>query len=121
MRLFVETRGFTRWVGETWSDEDLAGLQRDLLDAPERGAVIPGCGGLCKLRVADPRRGQGKRGGARVIHLHVPEAGVFFLIHAYSKGESEDLSADQKRELAELAGEFRREAITWAKRPRRRG
>ena len=53
------------------SDEALADCQRELLNDPEMGSVMPGCGGLRKMRVAHPRRGKGKRGGARVIYLHV--------------------------------------------------
>ena len=44
---------------------------------PEKGDVIKGCGGLRKVRVADPKRKKGKRRGARIIYLHVPEARWF--------------------------------------------
>jgi hypothetical protein len=66
-KTFVETAEFTQWVKEYLSDEALSDLQRALLDAPDTGSVLPGCDGLRKMRVADPRRGKGKRGGARVI------------------------------------------------------
>jgi hypothetical protein len=119
MRFFVETSGFTRWVSESWSDDALARLQRDLLNDTDKGDVIPGCGGLRKLRVAEPRRGKGKRGGARVIYLHVPEARVIFLVHVYDKGEKEDLTATEKRILKDLAAVSRREAMAWTERSRR--
>jgi hypothetical protein len=67
-KTFVETAEFTEWVKEHLSDDALSELQRELLNAPDTGSVMPGCGGLRKMRVADPRRGQGKRGGARVIY-----------------------------------------------------
>jgi hypothetical protein len=35
---------------------------------------MPGCGVLRKLRIADPRRPGGKRGGYRVIYMHTPIA-----------------------------------------------
>lgn len=120
MKTFIETTGFTRWAVESWPDDALANLQRELLNDPEKGEVIPGCGGLRKLRAADPKRGKGKRGGARVIYLHVPEARIIFLIHVYDEGEKDDLTAAQKRVLQELAAAFRREAIAQADRPRRR-
>jgi len=56
-KTFVETREFTEWVKEYLSDETLFDFQRELLNDPETGSVIPGCGGLRKIRVADPRRG----------------------------------------------------------------
>jgi hypothetical protein len=63
----IETPEFTEWIKEYLSDEQLAGLQRELLRNPETGSVMPGCGGLRKTRMANPKRGKGKRRGARVI------------------------------------------------------
>jgi hypothetical protein len=114
-KTFVETGEFTEWVNEYMSDEALADLQRALLNNPESGSVMPGCGGLRKMRLADPRRGKGKRGGARVIYLHVAEADVIFLMDFYDKGEQADLSADQKKILKSLAPRFKRAAIQAAR------
>ena len=114
-KTFVETAEFTEWVKEYLSDEALSELQRQLLNDPDTGSVMPGCGGLRKMRVADPRRRKGKRGGDRVIYLHVPEADVIFLMDIYSKGEQEDLSADQKKILKGLAQSYKRAAIQMAK------
>ncbi len=76
---------------------------------------MPGCGGLRKMRIADARRGKGKRGGARVIYLHVAEADVIFLVDLYDKGEQADLSADHKKILKSLAQSFKRTAIQAAR------
>jgi hypothetical protein len=114
-KTFVETAEFTEWVKEHLSDEALSDLQRELLNAPDIGSVMPGCGGLRKMRVADPRRGKGKRGGARVIYLHVAEANVIFLMDIYGKGEQEDLTANQKKILKGLAQSYKRAAIEMAK------
>jgi hypothetical protein len=95
-KAFVETREFTEWVKLYLSDEALSDLQRELLDDPETGAVMPGCGGLRKMRVPDPRRGKGKRGGARVIYLHIAEADQIHLITVYGKDQKDDLSAEDK-------------------------
>ena len=67
------------------------------------------------MRVADPRRGKGKRGGARVIYLHVAEADIVFLMDAYDKGEQADLSTDQKKVLKRLAESYKRVAIRTAR------
>ena len=61
--VFIESFEFTEWVTEYLTDQGLAALQRDLLNHPDAGDVMPGCGGLRKLRIADPGRGKGKRGG----------------------------------------------------------
>jgi hypothetical protein len=114
-KTFIETPEFTEWVREYLSDEHLADLQRELQNDPDSGAVMPGCGGLRKLRMADPRRGKGKRGGARVIYLHVAEADVIYLMDIYGKDEREDLTADQKKVLKRLADEYREATIRAAK------
>jgi hypothetical protein len=110
-KTFIEFVEFTAWVKSYLTDDGLAAMQRELLAVPERGDVIPGCGGLRKLRVANPLRNKGKRGGARVIYLHVAEANAIFLMDIYGKGEQEDLTVGQKRILKRLAEESRLAAI----------
>jgi hypothetical protein len=73
---------------------------------------MPGCGGLWKIRTNDPKRGKGKRGGARVIYLHVPLARQFYLLDVYSKNEKDDLSASEKKQLRQLAEQLKQEATT---------
>lgn len=109
--VFIESSEFTEWVKEYLTDEAFSLLQSDLLNDPESGAVIPGCGGLRKVRVGDPRRGKGKRGGIRVIYLHVPEADIVYLMDIYGKGEREDLSATEKKLLKSLALRYKQEAL----------
>ena len=60
---FIETRLFTKLVVDYLSDEEYAALQAVLMRDPETGPVIPGSGGVRKLRWAAP--GRGKRGGYR--------------------------------------------------------
>lgn len=114
-KTFIETARFSGWVKEYLSDEALSDLQRELLNDPDTGSVMPGCGGLRKVRLADPRRGKGKRGGARVIYLHVAEADIIFLMDVYGKGEQEDLTAVQKKVLKGLAEGIKRAALEAAK------
>jgi hypothetical protein len=67
------------------------------LNDPDTGVVMPGCGGMRKMRVPDPKRGKGKRGGARVIYLHIQEADQIHLVTVYGKDQKDDLSADDKK------------------------
>ena len=60
--IFVELPIFTRWADDLFTDDDLAGLQRILMENPEVGDRIQGGRGLRKLPV--PMPGRGKRGGA---------------------------------------------------------
>jgi len=73
----------------------------DLLAAsPDVGDVIPGTGGLRKVRV--PLAGRGKRGGARVIYYLYDQTLPIYLLLAYAKNERDDLSAEQKTILRRL-------------------
>ena len=66
---FVETTVFTKRISALGLEEPLRGLQLELLENPEAGDVEPATAGLRKIRLGDPSRGKGKRGGARVHYL----------------------------------------------------
>ena len=61
------------------------------------GAVIPGTGGLRKVRWAMP--GKGKRGGARVIYYHHEADYPLILLAGYAKNEKADLTAAEKKAM----------------------
>jgi mRNA-degrading endonuclease RelE of RelBE toxin-antitoxin system len=96
-KLFIETTAFTRQVTTRLDDQAYAALQQQLLEKPNAGTVIPGCEGLRKLRLPDPGRKKGKRGGYRVIYLHVPEADWILLLDLYDKDQKDDLAPQEKR------------------------
>lgn len=100
---FVETPVFTVAVQGLLADEEYRALQSVLLLRPEQGAVIPGSGGLRKLRWA--RRGHGKRGGARIIYYWFVSEDVIYMLFAYSKSAAEDLTPAQVKVLRRLVKE----------------
>lgn len=110
--LFVETEMFTERVRELIDEETYRRFQTVLVRNPETGAVMAGCGGLRKIRVEEPRRGKGKRGGCRVIYLHIPEATRIDLLAIYDKEMQDDLTAEQRRRLKSLAERARQEALS---------
>jgi hypothetical protein len=114
--IFIETSGFTEAIGDYLSDPVYAGLQQLLIEQPNCGEVMPGCGGLRKIRIADPKRRKGKRGGARVIYLHVPLAHRFYLLDVYGKDEKDDLSPAEKKQLRHLTVLLKQEAKSAYKR-----
>jgi mRNA-degrading endonuclease RelE of RelBE toxin-antitoxin system len=63
---FIETRLFTRLVLQYLDDDEYHELQKVLMNNPETGDIIPGSGGLRKVRWR--AQGRGKRGGYRVIY-----------------------------------------------------
>ncbi len=102
--LIIEALDFTAGVKIYFgSDDAYAEFQAELVDQPDRGDVITGVAPLRKLRWGDKRRGMGKRGGLRVIYIHIPDLRVLFMLDVYGKDESEDLSIDEKKGLQKLA------------------
>ncbi|MHB0972158.1 MAG: hypothetical protein ACYC7A_06000 [Thermoanaerobaculia bacterium] len=102
---FIETTVFSRQIVELLTDDEYAALQAALVFQPELGDLIPGSGGLRKVRWGESRRGRGKRGGIRAIYYwYVDESLVYFLL-AYSKGQRDDLTAEQKRALRRIVEE----------------
>ena len=97
MAVFFETSVFTRRVTELLSDDEYAELQGVLVANPNAGDVIPGSGGLRKMRWAI--QGRGKRGGARVIYYHLISRDQFYMLLIYGKNEQDDLSPEQLRML----------------------
>jgi hypothetical protein len=85
-------------------DDEYAKLQLALLRRPHWGKVVPGSGGLRKLRWAGS--GRGKRGGLRVIYYwHTADDQIWFLV-VYPKSERQDLSRDEIKQLKRLVEEF---------------
>jgi hypothetical protein len=101
--VFIELTAFTRVTAELFDDEALRRIQEILLVDPEAGDVIPGGGGLRKLRV--PLPGRGKRGGARIIYYWWVRRQHCYLVYAYAKNVQSDLTRDQLRQLARIMKE----------------
>lgn len=102
--LFIETPIFTKQVKELLPDEEYRKLQEALLMRPEAGNLIPGGGGLRKIRWRI--RSKGKRGGLRIIYYwDIPED-TLFMLTAYKKSTKEDLTQDQLKILRKLVEEW---------------
>ena len=97
MYTFIETKLFTRLVQDYLSDQDYAELQKALMANSESGAVIPGSGGVRKLRWRAP--GRGKRGGYRVIYFVKSSSRVFWMLTIYPKNVTENISAQVLRQI----------------------
>jgi len=100
---FVETRVFTDLVCKTLEDDEYRALQSSLLLRPEQGPVIPGSGGLRKVRWGT--KGGGKRGGLRLIYFWDKSCATYYMLFLYRKSEQGDLSKAQIQVLSRLARE----------------
>jgi len=97
--VFLEAPLFTRLLGDYLNDESYRELQRTLMANPDLGDVIPGTGGFRKVRWEDARRGKGKRGGLRIIYYYLTADHQIWFFTLYSKDETEDLTAGEKKVL----------------------
>ena len=96
---FIETTLFTKYVYSYLTDDEYLGLQSYLLQFPESGKVVPGSGGVRKLRWA--MTGTGKRGGVRVIYYFKKKDNEIWLLTIYNKSETENIPAHILRKIAE--------------------
>ena len=96
---FIEATLFTKYVYSYLMDDEYSGLQSYLLQFPESGKVVPGSGGVRKLRWA--MTGTGKRGGVRVIYYFKKKDDEIWLLTIYSKSETENIPAHILRKIAE--------------------
>jgi mRNA-degrading endonuclease RelE of RelBE toxin-antitoxin system len=101
--VFKETTVFTKQVKQLLDTESYRLLQLKLVANPEAGALIPGTGGLRKIRWQGS--GRGKRGGIRAIYYWAVHDDVVLMLLAYPKNERDDLTAEQKKVLVALVKE----------------
>ena len=90
--------------------DDLVALEQTILADPTGGDLVPGTGGLRKIRMGQRKVGRGKRGGARVYYLDLPHCAVTHLIALFSKREKCDLSPTERQELSVLVKQLKEEA-----------
>ena len=79
------------------SDDEYLRLQQALAENPEAGNLIPGSGGVRKLRWA--RRGHGKRGGLRIIYYVRMQQGVIWMLTLYAKSVADNIPAHVLRKI----------------------
>ena len=98
--VIIETSVFTKQVQKWLTDEEYQQLQIELIRRPDGGAVIPGGGGLRKVRWLMP--GRGKRGGARVIYYWAVRQDHILMLLMYPKNIQDDLTPMQLKMLRQI-------------------
>jgi mRNA-degrading endonuclease RelE of RelBE toxin-antitoxin system len=95
---FIEATAFTKYVYTYLSEDEYVGLQSFLLQYPEAGQVVPGSGGVRKLRWG--MAGKGKRGGVRIIYYFKCQDAEIWLLTIYSKSEITTIPSHILRQIA---------------------
>jgi hypothetical protein len=108
MLTLVESTGFTAAWAAYAEPEELHSLMESLAEHPGRGARIPGCPLLRKLRFPSKALGRGTQGGLRVIYMHTPAAYRIDLLTVYPKTTKDDLSPRDLQALCQRARAVRR-------------
>ena len=108
---FIESRAFTRRLHQLAGDADdelLRVIQGALEEQPERGAMVPGLGGVRKVRVGNPGRGKGKRGGYRCLYLYLEKRQHIHLLILLDKNEQEDATEEERKQMREWVTQIKK-------------
>jgi mRNA-degrading endonuclease RelE of RelBE toxin-antitoxin system len=100
----AETPTFSREADRILGEQSRQRLIDFLGLNPRAGPVVPGTGGVRKLRWAVP--GKGKRGGARVIYYFHDETLPLLALNIYAKSEKTDISPGEKKRLKAEVHEY---------------
>ena len=95
----IETPTFVRLASDYWNEEDRTGFINFIAVDPEAGDVVPGSGGVRKVRWGSA--GRGKRGGVRVIYFNRLANGEIWLLLIYGKSVRQKIPAHVLRQIKE--------------------
>lgn len=101
---FIETSIFTRLITSLLPDDEYRLLQTELVENPEKGALIKNGGGIRKVRFA--AQSKGKSGGIRVIYYWLKDDGQIYMLLAYPKSKKDTLSDEETKILRDLVKEL---------------
>lgn len=97
MLTVVETPTFQRLWPDYWTEEERGEFASWLALSPDAGDVVPGSGGVRKVRWS--RAGSGKRGGVRVVYFNRFANGQIWLLLIYAKSVRDNIAPSVLRQL----------------------
>lgn len=107
MITIIETQQFSDKAGKIMSAAERDGLFDFIARNPEAGNIIPGTGGVRKLRFAI--EGKGKRGGARIIYYYYNNRNPVLLFTVFGKNEKSNLNREEKNTLYTIIQKIKKE------------
>lgn len=107
----AEVPEYIRRAEKLLTEEERQDVVNYLAMHPKEGDLIPGTGGVRKLRWR--RGGRGKSSGVRVIYYYHSEAMPLYLLTLFAKNERDNLSKAECNDLAKLVDIL---VTTWMER-----
>lgn len=99
MFTFVESSIFANHLSDYLHDDEYTRLQLFLLEQPEAGDIVPGSGGVRKLRWRGA--GRGKRGSIRIIYYVQWKRDEIWLLTLYGKNAVDNIPGHILKQLKE--------------------
>ncbi|PZN87058.1 MAG: transcriptional regulator [Candidatus Methylumidiphilus alinenensis] len=99
MFTLIESPIFSKRWPDYWSEEERGNFAAWLALNPEAGDVVPGSGGVRKVRWSSD--GQGKRGGVRVIYYNQIGKNLIWLLTIYTKSHQKNAPSHILKALKE--------------------
>ncbi len=107
MITIIETQQFTGKAAKVMSAAEKDDLLEFIARNPEAGDIIPGTGGVRKLRFAI--QGKGKSGGIRVSYYYYNNRNPVLLFTVFGKNEKSDLTKKEKNILYGIVQKIKKE------------
>lgn len=105
---FIRTQAYLRAMKKAdVSERDERRLLEELAAFPRKSVVVPGGGGIRKIRLALGNRG--KSAGARVIYFYLEIRGRIYLLTVYAKNVRVNLSESEKEMLKKAVSALKKE------------
>lgn len=104
MLTVIETPLFQRQWPLYWTEDERGIFAAYLAENPTAGDVVPGSGGMRKVRWS--RAGSGKSGGVRVIYFTRTAEGELVLLTLYAKAKTDNLTGAKLKEIRDALEGF---------------
>ena len=90
---------------------DVIAAIEEVLRLPTLGVVVPGSGGVRKLRIRSTDLKRGKSGGLRLLYIVLPDRELVGPLFVYAKSDRTDVT---RRELRALLADLKQELASGA-------
>jgi hypothetical protein len=94
------------WTDLGLDESDLQTLEKLIQDRPEVGVVIPGTGGLRKVRFAPTKGNKGKSGSERVCYALFPKPGLVLMVIVFGKDDKDNLTPAERNEVKAMLAKY---------------